>query len=263
MGKKGRIPRSERQKRKAARKSARGRESHLEILESWARNFELEKEWRVFFDGATGPTNPGLSGYGAVLYRNGVEVDTRARQIGHATSNQAEYRGLIAGLEMALEHNASELVVCGDSQLILKQTFRQMRVATPHLEPLRNHGQELAGRFAFIADAWIRRERNSRADELSRAGIPVLEKNYPAAKEADLRTMRQSVKVILENSSIMRANEVAFVFKMEVQLEGARGNMSEKQWKWIQDIEARLYANTTPIISSLRPRLIKAGSPNG
>lgn len=257
MGKKGRMPLEERRKRKAEKRQRQKRESYAELLESWGMNYGSEREWRMFFDGATGPTNPGQSGYGAVLYRNGQEVDSRSQQIGHATSNTAEYRGLIAGLEMALSHSAEELIVCGDSQLVLKQTFRGFGVLTPHLKPLCDRARELAGQFKFVADAWIRRECNQRADELSTRGLPQFERKFNRP-DNDKAQISQCLKTILENPGIIQGGkEAAFVARVCGQLDGPRGWCTPKQWKWLQDIEARLYRIAEPATFNSTPRLVK------
>lgn len=263
MSKKGRLSREERRQRRQERRSRGKHESYAELLEIWEANFNLEKEWRMFFDGATGPTNPGQSGYGIVLYRNGVETDARHQQIGHATSNIAEYRGLIAGLEMAQDNGATELIVCGDSQLIIKQVFRCFGVATPHLKPLRDRAQELAKGFSFIADAWIRRERNVRADELSKVGVPEFSRYRPAS-ETNTREFRRALDAILGSPFVIRSSEMEFVTKMDDQVD-ARQGMSPKQWKWLQDIEGRIYERSTSLdiarqvgnAERMKPRLVR------
>lgn len=260
MSKKGRLSKEEKRRRKIERQTQRRESRRSQLLGDWSKNFNLDKEWKMYFDGATGPTNPGQSGYGAVLYRNSEEVDTRSQRIGHATSNTAEYRGLIAGLEMAFAHGVEELIVCGDSQLIIRQVFRGMRVLTPHLEPLRDQARDLISRFKFVADAWISREHNKRADELSTQGLPQFERKFNRSA-SDVDAMRRCLTRILENPSVIRGSrETAFIAAMDAQLDGPRGWCTPAQWKWLQDIESRISYSYAPAAFNPVPRLVKQGS---
>ncbi len=68
--------------------------------------------------------NPGEAAYGAVLKdaESGAVIAERAEAIGIATNNVAEYRGLIAGLELYNEHTPdAELEVRMDSKLVVEQ----------------------------------------------------------------------------------------------------------------------------------------------
>ena len=73
--------------------------------------------------------NPGPAGYGAVVLDavTGAVLAERSGPLGVATNNEAEYRGLIAGLGAAAELGATDVLVRLDSQLV----DRQMRGALP------------------------------------------------------------------------------------------------------------------------------------
>jgi probable phosphoglycerate mutase len=56
--------------------------------------------------------NPGPAAFGYVLEaEDGTVLDARGEAIGTATNNVAEYRGLLAGLEAALERGVEEIEV--------------------------------------------------------------------------------------------------------------------------------------------------------
>jgi ribonuclease HI len=66
--------------------------------------------------------NPGDAAYGAVLMDalTGEVIAEAAECIGTATNNVAEYRGLIAGLELFNEHTPeADLEVRMDSKLVV------------------------------------------------------------------------------------------------------------------------------------------------
>ena len=81
--------------------------------------------------------NPGPAAYGYVLEaEDGTVLDARGETIGVATNNVAEYRGLIAGLEKALELGVDELEVVSDSELLVKQMRGEYKVKNEALREL-------------------------------------------------------------------------------------------------------------------------------
>ncbi len=111
--------------------------------------------------------NPGPAAYGYVLANaSGSEIEVRGESIGSATNNVAEYRGLIAGLEAAVRHQASPLTVYMDSELVVRQMTGEYKVKNEGLKPLHaeaRQGAEKLGRVRYVA---VRREENARADRL-------------------------------------------------------------------------------------------------
>ncbi|MDN5855245.1 MAG: reverse transcriptase-like protein, partial [Actinomycetia bacterium] len=68
--------------------------------------------------------NPGDAAYGALIRDadTGEVISENAETIGIATNNVAEYRGLIAGLELVAEHAPeAEVEVRMDSKLVIEQ----------------------------------------------------------------------------------------------------------------------------------------------
>jgi ribonuclease HI len=125
----------------------------------------------LFFDGCS-KGNPGRAGAGAVLYDpHGAEVFAESVFAGYsATNNEAEYTGLILGLNEALKRGITELQVCGDSQLVVRQMQGKYRVKSPNLVPLHQCATTLASKFAKIDFDHVYRDKNERADALSNEG---------------------------------------------------------------------------------------------
>ncbi|WP_395726885.1 bifunctional RNase H/acid phosphatase [Nakamurella sp.] len=113
--------------------------------------------------------NPGPAGYGAVVFADdGTTVlAERAASIGRATNNVAEYSGLIAGLEAALDVGADVVAVQMDSKLVIEQMSGRWKVKHPDMKPLAARAAALVGRFAEVGFSWIPRERNAHADRLA------------------------------------------------------------------------------------------------
>lgn len=124
--------------------------------------------WVGYFDGAC-DLNPGPMGIGALLLNDGILIDSVSHSPGLGTNNIAEYRALIALLNLGLKHQVEDLIVCGDSMLVLLQAQNRWRVKHSNLKPLHADALILISRFKRIQWAWIPREENERADALSKA----------------------------------------------------------------------------------------------
>ena len=125
----------------------------------------------LYFDGCS-KGNPGRAGAGAVLYdASETEVFAESVFAGHSTTNnEAEYTGLILGLNSALKQGITELQVRGDSQLVIRQMQGKYKVNSPKLAPLHKCATTLASKFTKIDYEHVYRDKNKRADALSNVG---------------------------------------------------------------------------------------------
>lgn len=111
--------------------------------------------------------NPGPAAYGAVLFdANGETLREISDFLGVSTNNVAEWSGLIAGLEAALELGVDELEVRLDSELVVRQLSGVYRVKQAHLIPLHAKAKSLLRRFSHSRVAHVRRALNKEADKL-------------------------------------------------------------------------------------------------
>ena len=124
--------------------------------------------------------NPGRAAYGALL-RDAVtgEVMGEACQtIGVETNNVAEYRGLIAGLQLAGAFAPDAAVeVRMDSRLVIEQMAGRWKVKHPAMRPLAVAARALARRVDTWT--WIPREQNKAADILVNAALDGLRDDPP------------------------------------------------------------------------------------
>jgi ribonuclease H / adenosylcobalamin/alpha-ribazole phosphatase len=111
--------------------------------------------------------NPGPAAYGAVV-RDAQTSEVLAAEglpIGRATNNVAEYRGLIAGLEMARDLDpTAALEVRMDSKLVVEQMAGRWKVKHADMKPLALKAARL--RPATVTWTWVPRELNKVADAL-------------------------------------------------------------------------------------------------
>lgn len=120
----------------------------------------------LFADGGS-RGNPGPAAFGAVLFDgDGTVLREISAYLGTATNNVAEWSGLIAGLEAALELGVDDIDVRLDSELVVRQLSGAYRVKQPHLQPLHAKAKSLLRRFPHSDVAHVRREQNKEADAL-------------------------------------------------------------------------------------------------
>ena len=130
--------------------------------------------WVLYSDGAS-RGNPGRAAIGAVLYswvegEQLVEVETISEAIGVATNNVAEYRAVVAGLEMARRRDPDLLWVRADSQLLIRQLEGRWRVRNQGLIELHRKARELLEGIPHKLEH-VPREDNAVADMLANRAL--------------------------------------------------------------------------------------------
>jgi ribonuclease HI len=111
--------------------------------------------------------NPGPAAYGAVVRdaQTSKILAVEGLPIGRATNNVAEYRGLIAGLQMARELDpTAALEVRMDSKLVIEQMAGRWKVKHSDMKQLALEAARL--RPAAVTWTWVPRELNKSADAL-------------------------------------------------------------------------------------------------
>jgi ribonuclease HI len=111
--------------------------------------------------------NPGPAAYGVVI-RNakGDVLEEWGEYLGLRTNNVAEYSGLLAALDYAVEKKYASLKVLSDSELLVRQMHGQYKVKNPALQELFGRAQALARRLQLFSVEHVPRERNKEADRL-------------------------------------------------------------------------------------------------
>ena len=118
--------------------------------------------------------NPGDAAFGvAIRDTEGNQIAAFGDFIGSTTNNQAEYRGLLAALAWGLANGVTELRVCSDSQLIVRQMNGQYRVKNAALRPLFQEARRLAGGFGRFSIEHVPRDENVDADRLANLAMDV------------------------------------------------------------------------------------------
>lgn len=128
----------------------------------------------VYCDGGA-RGNPGPAAIGAIVVdpttTPPARLATVSERIGVATSNVAEYRALIAGLEAARAFPSRALQVRADSMLVIRQLEGAWKVKKDHLRPLHAQARALLDTYDEVDLAHVPREQNADADLLVNAAL--------------------------------------------------------------------------------------------
>lgn len=124
----------------------------------------------AYTDGASSG-NPGPSGAGYIIEKDGVLLEEYSEYIGETTNNIAEYSAFIAAIERMKELRAAEVVIYSDSELMVKQINGAYRVKNAGLKPLFSKAMQILSEFNSYKVIHILREKNSAADSLASRAV--------------------------------------------------------------------------------------------
>jgi len=126
--------------------------------------------YEIYCDGAS-RSNPGEASIGVSINRDKVEIDTIKKRIGINTNNVAEYLGLIAALEYCVEKKVNNVKIFLDSLLVVQQVNMEYKVKSKKLQTHYENSLKLIDQIENIEIHHIRREFNSRADQLANQAL--------------------------------------------------------------------------------------------
>ena len=116
--------------------------------------------------------NPGPAGYGVHIEdADGTLLAELHGGLGIATNNVAEYNGLLAALQWAVDHDRREVHVRADSELLVKQMRGEYKIKNEGLKPLAARARLLCASLDRVKFEHVRREKNKDADRLSNLGM--------------------------------------------------------------------------------------------
>jgi ribonuclease HI len=124
----------------------------------------------INIDGAS-RGNPGLSGIGVVISREGEKIAEYNEFIGNSTNNLAEYMALKKALKMASTMNDDEITILSDSELVVKQRTHNYMVRSKRLKTVFREISNLEKSFKHVRYRHIPRKDNRTADLLANKSI--------------------------------------------------------------------------------------------
>src|ERR1700678_3213830 len=162
----------------------------------------------VAFSDRSARGNPGPAGYGVVVQdESGRKVAHLSEYLGHQTNNFAEYQGLIAALEYALQHGPKALKVISDSELLVRQIKGIYKVKNAVLQDLHGRAKELIAQLDWFCIGHALREHNTDADRLANEAMDkgmgrVARAPSPANASAALASTLQELEGIVRNGVV-------------------------------------------------------------
>ncbi|XP_070056833.1 uncharacterized protein [Nicotiana tomentosiformis] len=121
--------------------------------------------WKMYFDGAVNIKGVGI---GKILISPiGQHYPVTARLPFFCTNNTTEYEACIMGLKISLNMDVHELLVMGDSDLLIRQAQGEWETRDIKLIPYKQCVQDLSKRFKSIEFRYIPRFHNELADALA------------------------------------------------------------------------------------------------
>ena len=129
--------------------------------------------WKLSVDGAS---NAQGSGAGLILTSpEGIDIEYALRFGFHASNNEAEYKAVIAGLNLAYSLEADQLEVCSDSQLVVRQIEDTYEAKSGRMILYLHKVRELLKKFVLVQVRHVPRAGNSRADALAKLATALYE----------------------------------------------------------------------------------------
>ncbi|XP_057723383.1 uncharacterized protein LOC130939282 [Arachis stenosperma] len=127
---------------------------------------DTNTRWKLHVDGAS---NQAFGGAGIILESPaGVVYEQSIKFEFPVSNNQAEYEALIGGLALATEVGATRLEICSDSQIVTFQVNGSYQARDPLLQKYLEKVRDLSRKFEEVTIQHVPRERNTRADLLSK-----------------------------------------------------------------------------------------------
>ena len=106
------------------------------------------------------------------MLKSGEEtIFSFAENVGDCTNNEAEYLALIAGINLCIENQISNISIFADSELVVKQINGDYKVKNDRMSALHKKTHELLSKLNSWEIKHVLRELNVEADELSKQGL--------------------------------------------------------------------------------------------
>jgi ribonuclease HI len=128
--------------------------------------------WSLYFDGSKSKEGVG-AGY-IIIAPTGNKKLLACRLEFECTNNVAEYEALLQGLRKALDMHIQNLVVFGDSKIVVRQVRNSIHCLTPHLKCYQSEVWSLINEFSAFNINSIPRSSNAEADLLANVASKLL-----------------------------------------------------------------------------------------
>ncbi|XP_073290991.1 uncharacterized protein [Primulina huaijiensis] len=156
------------------------------------------RSWELKFDGSSTETTAGARI--VITSSRGVKIALSFNLGFPCTNNQAEYEALVIGLEILKDLGAKELLISGNSQLVLKQLSGEFKCTSLSLAPHYTAASQLLDDFEEVSLVHVPRQENWEADELVQVAsglkmspelthriVLIQKKNHPSIQQREIQ----------------------------------------------------------------------------
>ncbi|XP_057432184.1 uncharacterized protein LOC130724933 [Lotus japonicus] len=123
------------------------------------------KPWEMYFDGSRHKKGTGIGIL--VISPQGIPTKIKLGIEGECSNNEAEYEALLIGLETALNLGARELLIRGDSELVIKQLTGEYQCVSENLMKYHSKAVKMLRSFDEVELCHIPRIENAEANVLA------------------------------------------------------------------------------------------------
>lgn len=156
------------------------------ILKNSKDSKEIQDLYLLQFDGLAVP-NPGEATGGAVLFKENIHVFEAGEYIKFGTNNIAEYMGLFIGLNYAKELKIKNILIEGDSMLVIQQVSGAWKVNNESLKIMYIQIQKMIKEdFDFVGIRHVYRKDNQHADNLTNETLKLKKSFFRVNDDFDL-----------------------------------------------------------------------------
>nr|KYP55434.1 Transposon Ty3-G Gag-Pol polyprotein [Cajanus cajan] len=179
------------------------------------------KPWQLYFDGSKHESGAGIGLL--ILNPQGLPTKVSLKMNKKYSNNETEYQALIAGLEILMELGARNVLIRGDSQLVVKQLTQEYKCLNERLIELKDRVVQLLNTFDEVELQHIPRGSNIIANRLAQtaSGYKVSEEclEYLIHTENELVEHREIINVSSVSQQDWRSELIEYLRNPNLKVE--------------------------------------------
>lgn len=164
----------------------------------------------ISFDGSAKPKRSGGS-FGAILWKapEWEVIDAYSEFFEDATVNEAEYRGVIGAIKLAVQHEVRDVIICGDSRIVIQQLTGDIECHASGLKLLWSEATRDLRKFDSVRLVHVKREYNAAADLITGRAIQRHQGERVKTEDyGDLMTLNRLPEVLTRDPVTIAAERV-------------------------------------------------------